>query len=126
MNTPTPPGHRHVIAAALEDWWLTTDPAAPFDHAQVADHIDHQLTATGYHITTRTTPVQNPTPPPAGPSRVTLAVDAFLTLACLTGTLIALARHDWWWAWVGGVGACLLGYELLLGITARLHRGSSQ
>ncbi|WP_225080471.1 MULTISPECIES: hypothetical protein [unclassified Streptomyces] len=122
MTTHTP--HRVVIAEALEDWWLTTDPVAPFDHDQVAEHVDHYLTATGYHITARTNPMQTPTPRPARPSRAATAFDAFLTLACLTGTLIALARHDWWWAWVGGLGTCLLGYELLLGIIAH-HRGGS-
>ncbi|MFJ5156350.1 hypothetical protein ACIQCF_33280 [Streptomyces sp. NPDC088353] len=123
MTTPTPPDHRQTIAAALEDWWLTTDPAAPFDHDQVAEHVDHHLTATGYHITTRTTPVQNPTPPP-GPSRAAIAFDAFLTLACLTGMLTALTHRDWGWAWAGALGTCVLGHELLLGLTARHRRGS--
>ncbi|MFJ4515230.1 hypothetical protein [Streptomyces sp. NPDC088816] len=43
--------HRRTIADALEDWWLTTDPALPFDHDQVAEHVDRHLTDAGYRIT---------------------------------------------------------------------------
>ncbi|MFD5468865.1 hypothetical protein [Streptomyces sp. NPDC127105] len=46
--------HRRTIADALEDWWLTTDPAMPFDYDQVAEHVDRHLTHAGYRITTGT------------------------------------------------------------------------
>ncbi|MFI1030759.1 hypothetical protein [Streptomyces sp. NPDC020951] len=50
---PAPPRpHLDVMAAAVEDWWLTADPAA--DRAtgpDVAAHVEMYLRSSGYHIT---------------------------------------------------------------------------
>lgn len=40
-----------VIAAALDDWWITTDPLQPFDIPAVADHIDTYLRHAGHLMT---------------------------------------------------------------------------
>ncbi|WP_411090816.1 hypothetical protein [Streptomyces sp. 049-1] len=42
---------RDVIAAALEDWWITTDPVAPFEPAAVAADVEQYLDRAGYRIT---------------------------------------------------------------------------
>ncbi|MGC4912711.1 hypothetical protein [Streptomyces albogriseolus] len=113
--------HLDVIASALEDWWLLTDPARPFDINVVAQAVDARLTRSGYQITptTRTPPMptHRPTPPP--PSRAALAFALFLTLSCLTGATIALIRGDWWWVAAGAFGAVLLGHECIDEITTR-------
>lgn len=44
------PGHRPVIQAALDDWWLTTDPAHP-DLTAAAEQIELYLTSSGYRVT---------------------------------------------------------------------------
>ncbi|MEU2992566.1 hypothetical protein ABZ772_19760 [Streptomyces griseoincarnatus] len=43
--------HLDLIASALEDWWLITDPAQPFDTRVVAQAVDARLTRSGYRIT---------------------------------------------------------------------------
>ena len=48
---PRPPHHLAVIAAALDDWWLVTDPRAPFDGAAIAPRVEVYLLSSGYHIT---------------------------------------------------------------------------
>ncbi len=55
--------HLDLIASALEDWWLTTDPAQPFDTRVVAQAVDARLTRSGYRIT----PDPGSTPMPAQP-----------------------------------------------------------
>ncbi|MGW4107024.1 hypothetical protein [Streptomyces sp. NPDC004976] len=42
--------HLDVIASALSDWWLTADPARPFDINVVARAVDARLTRSGYTI----------------------------------------------------------------------------
>ncbi|MGW1035033.1 hypothetical protein ACWD4Z_22955 [Streptomyces antibioticus] len=42
-----------MIAAALDDWWLLTDPAAPFDGAAIAPRVETYLLSSGYEITPR-------------------------------------------------------------------------
>ncbi|MDX2681083.1 hypothetical protein [Streptomyces soliscabiei] len=50
---PAPPRpHLDVMAAAVEDWWTTTDPA--HDQAtgpHLAAYVEMYLTSSGYHIT---------------------------------------------------------------------------
>ncbi len=48
--TTTDRPHLDVIAAALSDWWLLTDPARPFDINVVAQAVDARLTRSGYRI----------------------------------------------------------------------------
>ncbi|MGA5486680.1 hypothetical protein ACPCK1_02765 [Streptomyces pseudogriseolus] len=48
--TTTDRPHLDVIASALEDWWLITDPAQPFDTRVVAQAVDARLTRSGYRI----------------------------------------------------------------------------
>jgi hypothetical protein len=49
----TATGHRPLIQAALDDWWLTTDPAHP-DLDAAAHQIETHLLNSGYHITPHT------------------------------------------------------------------------
>lgn len=48
---PTQDTPADVIAAALDDWWITTDPLQPFDIPAVADHIDTYLRHAGHLVT---------------------------------------------------------------------------
>lgn len=53
MITPTPQTggpHTDVVAAALEDWWITTDPVQPFEPRAVAESVEAHLVASGYAI----------------------------------------------------------------------------
>lgn len=61
MTTTTRP-HVDVVAAALEDWWLTTDPAQPFECRSVAEAVDDHLRSSGYRIApdTEATPMTTP------------------------------------------------------------------
>lgn len=49
MTTTTRP-HLDVVAAALEDWWITTDPVQPFEPRAVAEAVEAQLITSGYYI----------------------------------------------------------------------------
>ncbi|MGC5034126.1 hypothetical protein ACPXCS_06145 [Streptomyces sp. DT190] len=109
MTTHSSP-HQKVIAAALEDWWITTDPAAPFEPATVAETVEHYLLSSGYYIAPDTgIPTMHA---PAPPSRGTVAFTVFLVLALTTGGLVSLARHEWPWALAGAVGAVLFSWEV--------------
>jgi len=46
-----PAPHLAVIAAALDDWWTTADPAATFDGDTIAPHVEMYLLSSGYHVT---------------------------------------------------------------------------
>lgn len=48
-----PPAPRGAITEALEDAWLTADPARPYDPDDIADRIETYLAHTGYTITPR-------------------------------------------------------------------------
>ncbi|MBK3630519.1 hypothetical protein JHN59_38135, partial [Streptomyces sp. MBT49] len=49
---PAPPRpHRAIVAAALDDWWRTADPAATFDGETLAPRVEMYLLSSGYHIT---------------------------------------------------------------------------
>lgn len=52
--TTTDRPHLDVIAGALSDWWLLTDPARPFDINVVAQAVDARLTRSGYCIAPNT------------------------------------------------------------------------
>lgn len=47
-----PPAYLDVMAAAVEDWWLTTDPAnGRATGPDIAAHVEMYLRSSGYHIT---------------------------------------------------------------------------
>ncbi|MFJ4687076.1 hypothetical protein [Streptomyces sp. NPDC088789] len=73
---PVPTGPRQIIAAALDDWWLTADPSRPPDTTTAADQVEMYLMSSGYQITppgaatVTTTPAgdqQQPATPAHGP-----------------------------------------------------------
>ncbi|MGW1039349.1 hypothetical protein [Streptomyces sp. NPDC002547] len=59
------------------------------------------------------------TPRYTGPTRASLAFLAFLTLACLTSTVITAVRHEWAWAVIAYTATCFIAYELGCGIAER-------
>ncbi|MFE9923291.1 hypothetical protein ACFYQA_17400 [Streptomyces sp. NPDC005774] len=60
--TSQPSTHQAVIAAALEHWWITTDPLADFDFMEVAQTVEtHLINSGSIAPDTGTTPM----PPPA-------------------------------------------------------------
>lgn len=51
MTTTNPRQNpQFFIAAAIEDWWVCTDPAAPFDPQTVARQVEEYLLGAGYYI----------------------------------------------------------------------------
>ncbi|MEV6544415.1 hypothetical protein [Streptomyces sp. NPDC051665] len=116
-----PPTPRETIAAALDDYWLTTDPSGPFNTTQAATQIDRYLNGFGYTITT-TTAAELAAPrctcPP--PSRANVAVTVLLALACLTGALASWIRGEQGWAFAAIIGATALASEA--GDNLRLRR----
>ncbi|WP_031104306.1 hypothetical protein [Streptomyces sp. NRRL S-146] len=109
MTTHTNP-HQKVIAAALEDWWITTDPLEPFDPDTVADRVELYLLTSGYYIAPDTgiPPMHTPAPP----SRTSVAITTLLALACLAGGLASMAHDNWFWAIAGASGAFMLSLEV--------------
>jgi hypothetical protein len=89
---PHPPTLRESIAAALDDWWITTDPVAPFHAPAVADLVDSYLTGLGYTIHTDTP--RNPVPARPGRREITFSVLSGLTAAA---TIQAAYNGHWWW-----------------------------
>ncbi|MFF8980204.1 hypothetical protein ACF08A_25755 [Streptomyces cellulosae] len=49
MTTAARP-HLEVVAGALEDWWITADPAQPFECRAVAEAVEAHLITSGYRI----------------------------------------------------------------------------
>lgn len=95
MTQPTPAGPHAVIAAALEDWWLTTDPAEPFNTAAVAEDVERYLNSSGYRITPDTGTERMTD---HSPGRGTLAGTALITLGGLASTAAAAIQGGWGWA----------------------------
>ncbi|KPC86273.1 hypothetical protein ADL35_12380 [Streptomyces sp. NRRL WC-3753] len=89
--TPAP---RAVIAAALEDWWITTDPVEPFVPATVAADVELHLISSGYRIThdDRTT-MPTPSPEPTCDASA-IASTGSVTGPCLFGPCILRRDHD--------------------------------
>jgi len=110
----TPDGHRAIVAAALEDWWITTDPLEPFTPDDVADQVDLYLHSSGYRITPDTRKTRMPT-------RRTIATAAVIALICATSTAFAVARGDWWWAAIGALATLLLTRETIRDLADRRH-----
>lgn len=102
--TPPPGTPRQVIVAALEDWWLDTDPSAPFDAEDVARNVEVYLVSSGYRI------APYPRTPIPGPTRLHVALAALLALACTAGALYTLTREHWAWTLPLAFGAALSGW----------------
>lgn len=105
MPEPAPP-YRQIIATALEDWWVTADPAAPFNPAEVAEQVDTYLLGSGYTISHG---ARTPTPP----SRAHVTFTALLALICLIAAAASFAHLYWVWAAAGLVGAVIFTNELV-------------
>jgi hypothetical protein len=120
-----PPTPRETIAAALDDYWITTDPAAPFNTTQAATMIDRYLNGYGYTITTTAAATATAAPrctcPP--PSRATVAFTGLLALACLAGCLASWIRGEQTWAFAALVGATALTNETADNLRLRTRAG---
>lgn len=112
---PAPP--HDVIATALDDWWLTTDPALDFEPDQVATHVELYLDAAGHSIT------PDPRTRPMPHSRASIALSAFFTAVCLGATTAFAALDDWGWAVVALIGTGVFAHEALDAVLANhTHR----
>jgi hypothetical protein len=87
MTQPTP-GHRQIVAAAIRDWWITTDPCQPFNSTDAADQVDMYLRSSGYVITPDI-------PRNRMPTRADITFTTVLLLAALGGTLQSLITRNW-------------------------------
>lgn len=121
-HAPLPATPQDAIAAALDDYWITSDPAGPFHTTEAAHHIDASLTGYGYTITTlAAAAAPRCTCPP--PSRASIAFTALLALACLLGCLASWIRGEQGWAFAAIVGATALTNETADNLrTRRAHR----
>ena len=114
-HSPETPAPRELITTALEDWWITTDPAAPFDPPTAADMALTYLAGHGYTIT-RDPRLPLPYQPGPVPSSASTVFAAFLTLAslaCLLCTIAALTHHLWAWSIFALTGTGFFTHELL-------------
>lgn len=102
-QAPVPP-HRIVVEAALDDWWITTDPAAPFHTPDVAAHIKTYLISSGYTISPDLR--RN-----SMPSRRAITTVLALAVMCATSTVFAAIRGDWWWTIAGATATGALTWE---------------
>lgn len=112
---PAPAGHRAVVAAALEDWWITTDPLEPFAPADVAVRIDEYLRSSGFTIAPDLRTNRMPT-------RRAIACTTLIALVVASSAIAAAWRGDWWWAALGALAAALLARESVRDLADRRHR----
>jgi len=115
MTHPPHTGHRAIIQAAIEDWWITTDLMAPFDTHDVTAQIEMYLTSSGYQITPDIPRTHRM------PTRTAIALTATLALICLGGAIASAIQGDWGWAFISLVGAGAFTYELLGDLADRRH-----
>jgi hypothetical protein len=121
-HAPLPATAQDAIAAALDDYWITSDPAGPFHTTEAAHHIDASLTGYGYTITTLAAAAA-PRCTCQPPSRAAVAFTALLALACLLGCLTCLTRGELGWAVTALLGAGALAGETATNLRARrAHR----
>lgn len=107
-----PPRHRRIIAAALEDWWITTDPVQPFEPADVADQVDLYLISSGYRI--------HPDIPRNEMPRLRAIITvAIVTVIVIASTIGAAIRGEWEWAALGAVVTVLLARECIRDLSDR-------
>ncbi|QQM44987.1 hypothetical protein [Streptomyces liliifuscus] len=111
MTTP-PRGHRDVIEAALDDWWLHTDPCEPFHAPAVAEQVETYLLSSGYVIAPDTRKT-------AMPRRRDIATLIVLTLACALTAVLAVIVNSWVWGCIGAAGALLLAHQAVTDIRDR-------
>ena len=111
QHPDTHPAHRQVVAAALEDWWLTTDPREPFHAPDVADHVETYLLSSGYTIT----------PDAPAPSWAAIAFNTALALVAALAAVVFLHDRIWLWAIACIALAAGLAREIHLDITDRHH-----
>lgn len=112
-------GHRAVIQAALEDWWITADLDKPFEPPAVAVQVELYLASSGYTIT----PDIPRTPMP---TRASIALACLLALVCLGGTIGSAIHGQWVWALAGLVGCGTFAYEAGGDIAERRHRRNAR
>lgn len=112
-------GHRAVIQAAIEDWWITADFGEPFNPHAVATQIETYLTNSGYQIA----PDIPRTPMP---TRTSIALACFLALVCLGATIASALHGDWVWALASLTGAGAFTYEVLGDVAERRYRRNAR
>lgn len=112
-------GHRAVIQAALEDWWIAADLDQPFTPAAAAVQIEMYLTSSGYQIT----PDIPRTPMP---TRASITLACLLALICLGATIASAIHGNWALALAGLVVAGVFAYEAGGDIAERRHRRNAQ
>lgn len=119
MTHDIPPTPREVVTTALEDWWLSSDPGAPFNPAEAADIAVTYLLGSGYtiHLDTDGIPLARRSLSP--PSRASVALTAFLTTVCLAGALTSAAHHAWGWTTAGAAGTAVFAFELVQELAER-------
>lgn len=113
MTHHTAAGHRAVVEGALDDWWLATDPAEPFNTPAVAEHIEMHLVSSGYAIVPNT-PRNRPVP-----TRRAIATATVMALICTASVIFAALQGDWGWASAGALATLLLTREGLRDIHDR-------
>ena len=98
-HQPTP---RETIAAALDDWWITTDPAAQFHAPDVAAHVHGYLAEFGYTVQ----PAPHPTRSHAASTTALL-----IALTTAIATAYAAAHTQWWASGLGALASLFLTRE---------------
>lgn len=116
---PVTTGPRKVVEAALWDWWLTTDPHADYDPADVAARIDEYLRSSGFTIAPDIRKNRMPT-------RRSIAAVALIALVCAGSAVLAAWRGDWWWTGIGALGAALLTREVIRDLADRRHGSTAR
>lgn len=88
-DTTPPPRPDEVVKTALEDWWITADPAAPFDPGEASRVAVTYLYSAGYTIRHHSQePAMNKPRP-----RTTCDASARNSLG-ITGPCVLRHRHD--------------------------------
>ena len=115
-GTQLPTTARETIAAALDDYWITTPADATFHTSHAAEQIETYLNGYGWTIqpiTPRKPTV--PTPPPVREIAVTLLLAALTAASAVAAAL----RHDRWWTIAGALVTLVLAREAIHDIRDR-------
>jgi len=112
MTHQTHTGHRAVIQAAIEDWWITTDLPEPFNPHAVATQIDMYLAASGHTITPD--PRKHPMP-----TRRTITGALLIARLTAASTLATAIRHQWGWTTAGALVTGFLTREAIRALGTR-------
>lgn len=120
-HSPLPVTSQDAIAAALDDYWIGSDPAGPFHTNEAAAHVEASLTGYGYTVTTlAAAAAPRCTCPPT--SRATVTFTATLALICLIAGLACLTHGGLGWALTALIGAGALARETLTELRTRRAR----